>query len=78
MFNRFFNVLKVAFLFPIFGRTLVTLDFAFGIETYNSTVSDLQLFTSFVTSTLLALAFIILYIDWRREPVGGSPQPHEP
>jgi hypothetical protein len=83
MFNRFFSVLKVGFLFPVVGRTLATLDFALGIEPYRFIVSGVQFgnvldVTKFVTSTLLALAFAILYIDWRREPVCGSLQTQEP
>jgi hypothetical protein len=82
VFNRFFNVLKVTFLFPAFGGTLATLDFALGIEPYRLVVSGGQFgnvldVTDFVTSTLLALAFLILYVDWSREPVCGS-QAQEP
>lgn len=72
IFKRSFNLLKAAFLFPAFGRTIVALDYA-GLEVGSVPVSDVQLFTNFVTSRLLAIAFTILYVDWRREPVSDSP-----
>ena len=70
-FRRFFKFLEIAFLFLVFGRTVVTLDFAYGIETYGFTISDVQLLTAFVVSSLLALAFIVLYFDWSKDAVAG-------
>lgn len=78
MFKRFFSALKVAFLSSIFERTMVTLDFAYApMQKYGIQISDVQLLTNLATSSLLALAFITLYVDWRREPVCGSPQTQE-
>jgi hypothetical protein len=73
MFRRFLNILKIAFLFPVFGRTIVALDFAYGIlQWYGVQVSYVQLLTNFVTSTFLAAAFLVLCYDWSREPIAGE------
>ena len=76
-FDRFFRVLQLAFLFPVFGRTIVALDYAYGfLQGYGVQLTDVDLVTNFVTSSLLAVAFITLYFDWSEEPiVDGSPEP---
>jgi hypothetical protein len=79
MFGRFFNVLKVAFLVPVVGRTVVTLDFAFGILNGGEMADGLILdSTNLAMFALLTLAFVFLYVDWRKEPVYGSNPTQEP
>jgi len=64
IFNRFFKVLKIAFLVIIAEGVLFPLALAFGIV-----YLALPVFISLTSYTFLALAFIVLYFDWRREPV---------
>jgi chromate transport protein ChrA len=65
MFKRFFRALELAFLL-ITAQALVMPLALNGIAPL-----ALPVFTSLASYVLLALAFVLLYTDWGREPVAG-------
>ena len=73
IFERFFKLLELAFSVIMAEGIAFSLALAYGISSPPNPAPLLALpvFMSLTSYTLLALAFVLLYIDWRREPVAG-------